>query len=444
MDPTEFLLGTRWSDIPGAVRHQAKRALLDLLGIAAGGATTELSAIIRKHAATQFGGSVPMAFDGRGTSPAGFALALGMTADALDGHDGLNPVKGHVSCGLMPAALATALSEGRTDGEEFLTTLCVSYEIAARAGLALHTTAHEYHTSGAWVALGAAAAGARLLGLSRDAAEHALGIAEYHGPRSPMLRVIDHPTMLKDGSGWGSMTGVSAAYLARDGFTGAPAALTSEPEGLWTTLGNRWLILEQYYKPYPVCRWAQPPVEAATKLVERHNIRTQDIARIEIETFRESTLLAVTRPATTEEAQYSTAFPVAVALARGGIGADDLSGDALEDPAILRVADLIEMREAEEANAQFPDVRLARATITLKDGTRHASDWHRPLWDAEAPPSDAELRAKFDELARPVLGCARADTLADAVLQLDEVGLGPLAAAITQPIRRDTTSWSAA
>ena len=47
---------------------------------------------------------------------------------------------------------------------------------------------------------------------------HALGIAEYHGPRSQMMREIDNPTMLHDGSGMGALVGVNAALLA----SGAP------------------------------------------------------------------------------------------------------------------------------------------------------------------------------------------------------------------------------
>jgi len=35
--------------------------------------------------------------------------------------------------------------------------------------------------------------------------------------------VINSPTMVKDGSRWGAMAGVSVAYLAANGFTGAPA-----------------------------------------------------------------------------------------------------------------------------------------------------------------------------------------------------------------------------
>ncbi len=56
-----------------------------------------------------------------------------------------------------------------------------------------------------------------------DTTRQALGVAEYFGPRGQILRACDSPTMVKDGSGWGAHVGVTAALLARDGFTGAPA-----------------------------------------------------------------------------------------------------------------------------------------------------------------------------------------------------------------------------
>jgi len=67
----------------------------------------------------------------------------------------------------------------------------------------MHATCADYHTSGAWTAVDVGAAGAKLLGLEKDRLRHAMGIAEYHGPRSQMMRCIDHPSMLRDGVGWG-------------------------------------------------------------------------------------------------------------------------------------------------------------------------------------------------------------------------------------------------
>jgi 2-methylcitrate dehydratase PrpD len=179
-------------------------------------------------------------FDGRRVSPPGAALAGGMTIDSIDAHDGHPLTKGHAGAAVLPSVLACAdcADDGEAiAGHELLTVLVVGYEIATRAGLALHATAADYHSSGAWSALACAAVAARLLRLDQAATGHALGIAEYHAPRSPMMRCIDHPTMVKDGSGWAAMAGVDAAYLAADGFTGSPARSSSAE---WTTSGRTW------------------------------------------------------------------------------------------------------------------------------------------------------------------------------------------------------------
>jgi 2-methylcitrate dehydratase PrpD len=426
--------GLGWEDLPDSTRAQARLCLLDLIGVAAGGATTRLSRIIRAHASDQFGGHLPMLFDGRTASASGVALAAGMTIDALDGHDGYNPAKGHVGCGLFAGLLATG---GQANGREILTATVLGYELGSRLAVTLHGSVTDYHTSGAWVAVTAAAAAARLTGLDAGQTAHALGIAEYHGPRSQMMRCIDHPTMLKDGSGWGAMAGVSAAYLARDGFTGAPAITMDGPA--WSDLGSRWLILEQYFKPYPVCRWAQAPVEAVLTLRRTHGLTSADVTGIAIETFHEATRLAVNTPATTEEAQYSTSFPTAVALVRGRLGPADIADDALDDPEIRRMSQLVRMTETDRANDVFPGTRLARVTLTLASGKSLTSDWHEPRWSHDAPPTGAELRAKYHDLADDILGPERAKRIEEAV---DRLGNGPasdLFDLLAQPIRSDTT-----
>jgi len=438
MDAHDFIHALSWADLPAGIATRVELNLLDLIGVAIGGSTTRLSGIIRDHAASQFGGRHPMLFDARGTSAAGLALAAGMSIDSLDGHDGYNPAKGHVGCGLFPAALALALEAGVTDGTEFLTTIAMGYELGSRLGVALHASVPDYHTSGAWVAVAAAATGARLLGLDADQTAHALGIAEYHGPRSQMMRCIDHPTMLKDGSGWGAMAGVSAALLARDGFTGAPALTMAGPPEIWADLGTRWLVDEQYYKPYPVCRWAQSPIEAALALRAAHGLQSRDIAAVEVASFHEATRLATNAPRTTEEAQYSTSFPTAVALVRGAVTPDDITDDALQDPEILRLSRAMTMVEDAEANAAFPHKRLGRVTLTLRDGTRLQSPLVTPRWDAVAPPSEADLRAKFHAFADPVVGAPRAGAIESALQDLPALGLAPLYGLITQPISRET------
>jgi 2-methylcitrate dehydratase PrpD len=225
-----------------------------------------------------------------------------------------------------------------------------------------------------------AAVAARLWALDLEPFRHALGIAEYHGPRSQMMRCIDFPTMLKDGSGWGAMCGLSAAYLAADGFTGAPALVVESDAvaGLWADLGSRWRILEMYFKPYPVCRWAQPAVEAALALRRTHGIEPAAIDVVEIETFHAANRLDQHHPATTEEAQYSLPFPVAAAIVRGRLAPTDVSGSALTDDAILAMSDRIRLIDAADLEARFPAERYARVRFRLRDGRVVATAIRRP------------------------------------------------------------------
>lgn len=437
---TEFLHSADANSIPEEMLGLGRKWLLDLLGVAAGATETSMSRIMRDHVAEHFAPGnrkVPMLFDGRLASPGGAALAGGMTIDALDAHDGHKLTKGHVGCGVLPALLSFTQAEQLKDDRAFLASLVVGYEIGTRAGIALHRTACDYHTSGAWIAIAAAALGARSMGLDAAKTREAIGIAEYHGPRSQMMRVIDEPTMVKDGSGWGAMAGVSAAYLAADGFTGAPATTVEgeDVSDLWEDLGQTWRIAEQYFKHYPICRWAQPPVQAVLELRKANNLISEDVERIEITTFHHSRRLAKRMPATTEEAQYSTAYPAAVAMVRGQVTPDDVMEESFNDPEVKRLSAGMSVVESDIYNAAFPANRISSVTLTLKNGQRLLSGDTEAPGDPENPVTEDEVRAKFHAYARPKLGSARATALEKAVGQLgDGVGLETLQGLIFRPV----------
>ena len=432
LDILETIAQLSWEDLPNEVRQQSKLCLLDLIGVAAGGTTTRLSKIARDYAVLDMSGPLPLIFDGRGGSVAGVAMAGGMTIDALDAHDGFNPAKGHAGCGILPAIYAVAQEVGSLSGRDLLLALTLGYELACRTALAQHTTSPDYHTSGAWVAVAVAGVAARIMGLNRTQTAHAMGIAEYHGPRSQMMRCIDHPTMVKDGSGWGAMCGVSAARMAKAGFTGAPA-LTLQTEH-WQDLGVDWLILQQYFKPYPVCRWAQGPIAAVLDLKARHKFSSQNVAGLHIVSFHEAVRLGQKNAITTEEAQYSTSFPCALALVHATVMPQHVADEALGDPEVQRLSAVLSMDEDNYANRLFPLQRMARAEITLHAGDILKSGWFEPKWDAAAPPTQGELEEKFHAYAGPVLGQARSDALHLAVMSLDKTEAQPLFDLLSQPI----------
>ena len=421
MNTSEFIHELKWEHVPDAVRNQVRRCFLDTIGTAVAARQTELSGIAYEFAAAAYGGTgAALWLDGRQVSPPGAALAHGMTIDALDIHDSCRPVKGHAGVALVPAALATlSLNSEIVSGQELLTTLVMGYEIAIRAGKSLHATACDYHTSGAWNALGCAAITSRRLGTTNDQTRHALGIAEYHGPRSQMMRCIDHPTMLKDGSGWGAMAGVSAGLLAHGNFSGAPALTieTAEVSDIWADLGQQWALMEQSFKPYAVCYWAQAAIAGAINLQEAHDIQPKEIQAIRVYAFHEATRLATHRPTNTEQAQYSLPFPVAGALVHGRLDYEQLNDTALQDPLVLDLAERVELIDDGTFNARFPAERVSRVVIELKDGSTFDSGEVRPLWDLSAPPGDEELRTKFQRLACSHLPRTRAGALEEMIWQ---------------------------
>ncbi len=429
MNVIDFIHNTQWEDLPENVRKQARRTFMDTLGVVITAQQTELASIVYDFSALNFGGNATkLIADGRPVSMPGAVLAHGMACDAVDMHDGYQLTKGHPGAAIIPTLVAaTKDADGNAvSGKEILTSLAVGYEVAIRAGIALHATACDYHTSGAWNSLGCAAIVARRLGLTHEQTRHALGIAEYHGPRSQMMRCIDHPTMVKDGSGWGAMAGVSAALMAKAGFTGAPAitAEADEVAHLWNDIGENWRLPDIYYKQFAVCYWAQPSIRAALDLKSVHNIDPADIMRIQVATFHEATRLDHATPENTDIAQYSLPFPVASALINGGISYPELNGDSLVDPDVLRLSALVEMVEDEHCNETFPSNRLAKVTLTVADGSVYTSDYTGCPWTEFNPPSDQELLDKFAHIVGQVFDAqrtAKVQALAFGIHEVEDV-----------------------
>ncbi len=418
----DFIHDTCFEDLPVGIIHEAVRCVGDTLGVSVAGTQTELSRIICNHAFRQFGGnSAHLWWDGRQVSAAGAALANAMTIDSIDAHDGNKLTKGHVGCGVLPGLVAVMEAEKKFGAREFLTSIVIGYEIGTRAGISLHASACDYHTSGAWIALATAALGARQLGLDKRQTREAIGIAEYHGPRSQMMRCVDAPTMVKDGSGWGAMAGVSAAYLAKDGFSGAPAVTMEAPElaHIWNDLGSNWYVKQQYIKLYPVCRWAQPAVEAVLALRQAHRFSDEQIERIEITTFHEARRLA-TIPDNTEQAQYSLPFPVAAALVRGTLGVAEITADGLADPRIRQLAGRVSILESDRFNQAFPARRFAEAEIRLKDGRNFKSAPTEAKGDPEHRVEDEVIWSKFHALTDPVLSGVKSARLESTITGLPE------------------------
>ena len=397
----EFAQSAKMADAPDNVEPQLKTRVLDTLVAITAGYRQEGVDIARQYATEHLGeGEITLLDTSRDTvSVSGAALANGVAANALDIDDGHREVKGHPAAVVVPPALAAA-EEVDASIRQFLNAVFVGYELAVRAGLAIHTVDEIYTGTGSWGALGAAAAVSRLLGFSTEQTAHALGVAEYHAPRTPIMRGVEKPGMTKDGIGWGAYTGTVSAQLAKMGFTGSGTVF--DDASMDDTLNDVFHVTEGYLKPYPCCRWAQPGVEAVLKLTSQYEIDPTSIRSVQISTFEEAVHLQTRKPKTPEEAQYSYAYPVAAALLRGRFTQSELSESTREDSDILAIADHIEFAVDNELDTRFPEECLARVAVRTTERT-YRSDVTASRGSRNMPLSVEERLEKARRLISPTL-----------------------------------------
>jgi len=422
-----FALDLSADQIPNSVLQTARLLFLDTIGICIAATPMEAGVLARETAFRIYntgteGDRATLLFDGRKASIAGATFAAATQIDNLDGHDGYNPTKGHIGVAVVPALIAVAEHLPDLSGIDALTAMIVGYEIAGRAGMALHATVSDYHTSGAWNGLGVAALAARLRGNSPEQLRQAMGIAEYHGPRSQMMREIANPTMLHDGSGMGAFIGVSSVVMAEMGFTGAPALTIEDASAapFWADLGTFWQTAHQYIKPYPICRWAHAAIDGAREICITHDVTVDQVAQVEIRSFHNAIQLFGAMPDTTSKAQYSLPFAVATMITHGRLGLEHISGSGLSDPAVADLVERTRMIEEERHEARYPEARWADVTLHLRDGRRLVSGDTHARGGPERPFADSDIIAKFMEFSAPVLGEARASLIRDAVLGLGD------------------------
>jgi 2-methylcitrate dehydratase PrpD len=115
--------------------------------------------------------------------------------------------------------------------------------------------------------------------------------------------------------------------------------------------------------------------------------------------------------ATEQQARFSAQYCLGALLVLGGVRVAAFTPESLADPRIRAVMPKVTVSLDPALAADYPARRAANLEVRLTDGRvlRH----HQPTrkGDPDAPLSDAELAAKFRELAEPVIGAASAASL---------------------------------
>lgn len=427
-----FIHEITWQALPPEVQDKARMALLDALGATLVGTVTPISRITAEYAVdTWRGDEATILLHGKRSSAIGAAFANGYAANGVDIDDCALYTKGHPGAQIFPTALALAESLDLS-GAQMLTAMAVGYEVAHRAARIWHATREVYQACGSWGSVACAAIASHLLRLEPEQIGHALGIADYHAPNLPMMRDIDHPTMVKHGIGWGTMTGITAAQLAARGFTGIPSLLGFQEYHDWVAnIGQHYIMAEGLaWKGYACCAWDHAAMKGAEQLAAEHGFQAGDIAHIYVEAPHTTVRLGTDLPTTTEESQFNLAWPLAALLADGEVGPAQILAHRFDDPQIRDLAQKVELVETDELNELYAlsergDPRgryAAKVTITLNDGKSFESgfvegniNFPQQGWDQE------RLEGKFRWLTRHVLDEDCIDKLVDLVWRFEQV-----------------------
>lgn len=269
--------------------------------------------------------------------------------------------------------------------------------------------------------MGTFAAMAHLLRLDRSQIFNGLGIAEFHGTIAPALRHAEAPSMLKGAAGWGAFSGAWAALLAQRGFSGIPSLLGLEGHhDLMHSLGKEFKIIDVYFKPYACCRWAQPAIDGALKILTSDQIELGRIKKVTVQTFEEASKLRTLRPRTSEEAQYSIPYALAAAIVDREVGVEQVCEERLSDPEFSSVANKVEIVIDEEAQRLFPSQCLSRVIIETDQKT-YDSGLVGAMGDPDRPFSDDDLKRKFLSVTRGVIHLDDGRRLIEQVDGLEEM-----------------------
>jgi 2-methylcitrate dehydratase PrpD len=423
----ERACGITYDALPEPVRELARQCLLDYYGVALAGADDPLAEILLEEFAEAGGAAQASVIGHEARLPSlSAALVNGAIGHALDYDDVNLAMPGHPSVAILPGLIALA-EQRRSSGREVIAAFIAGYETCCRIGMALRPGHYDrgFHATGTIGAFGAAAACAHLLGLDAEATARALGIA---GTQAAGLKA-QFGTMCKPfHAGKASQSGLLAARLAARGFSSRPDlveceqgfALTHSPEfnpdAALAEPPNGFYIFANLFKYHAACYLTHGAIECAISLREQHGVEPEQVARLTLSLDRSCDRVCnIPAPRDGLEAKFSLRQTVAMALS----GVDTASLGAYS-AATATNPDLVRLRDklALDFRDGWPQAK-AELEVTLTDGRALKASHDAGIPSADIAAQRQRLIAKFDALAEPAVGAARARELRAAILGLD-------------------------
>jgi len=301
-----------------------------------------------------------------------------------------------------------------------------------------------------FISISVAASAGLLLKLTEEQLANALGIAGCF-PVLGGLRAGQISMMKSLSAGLTASRGLEAAYLAREGATGAIGIFEGERGVEKNALGKcdwdlfaapfrSWRLPKTCFKRYPAAYIIHSAIDAAISLKTQHAFSPEEVAEVMVHAFGWLVEDMVDGMGSTsryeidrrETADHSLPFCVAVGLVDGAYTVGQLEERRWEAPEIKAMLKKVRCVHDRSLDPRFPTERPSRVTVLLQDGTQHTAEYRYPKGDPRFPLSDDDLRLKLSWLAPRWFGASEQARLADCALQFRSRSVEELLSCVTQ------------
>ncbi len=418
-----FAATLRFEDIPAPVLRRAEDLFLDWFASAlAGKGARPVESIARFM--EQMGpaqGPSEILIHRRGSSPLVAAAINAAASHFVEQDDVHNGSVFHPAAVVFPPALAVGQALG-SSGRNLLVAAVVGYEVGIRVGEFLGRSHYRvFHTTGTAGTIAAAAAAGRLLGLTSSQMQHAFGSAGTQAAGLwEFLRDAADSKQLHCAHAAGA--GLAAAYLAKDGLTGArrifdgaqgmAAGMSSDadPSRLADRLGQRWALAETSFKFHASCRHTHPAADALLKLMQESRLSADAVKRVTAQVHQGAidVLGPVADPQTVHQAKFSMGTVLGLIATEGRAGLAEFDA-GYKSPAVTEFRDKVRMVLDPEVDRAYPTRWIGKVQVETTDGRTLAARVDEPKGDPGNSLSRAELQEKAVRLAQYRGGASEAE-----------------------------------
>jgi len=409
---SEGLYSLANSELPAYVISEAKKCLLDYLGVTFAGAKELKEKSIKALSFSIENGNIPVIGLGQMTTLMNAILFNGIHSHTIELDDGHRYAMMHPGAPVISALLPYAIHK-KISYKDLIKGIVLGYDASIRFAAAVQPSLKSkgFHATGIAGTIGAAVSIAVASRFTKNQLKNAVSAASTSA--SGILRVIKNISELKPYNvGNAAQSGYTAAMLAYAGFEGPYDVFDGElgflkmmsdntrKEYLTISEKDEFSIMSIYRKPYAACRHNHAPIEAALNLKRKHDIKTDEIQSVEIKTYD----LAVSGHEHTDivginSAKMSIPYSVAVALINNSAGINEFDNAHIQNEQIIKLTKNVKTISDEELSKLVPTQRPAIATITMTDGSKFIERVDYPKGEPENPINKEELVEKFYSLS---------------------------------------------